>query len=93
LHSPLETYPLTLFDHSGSGFETGPGGNLVRTRDQAEQSRNFVALKNTMEKKTPIAVVAGKKQVAKRKGKTPGTLRPFSFLFFDTNYSASSVWE
>ncbi|KAI0393406.1 hypothetical protein F5Y17DRAFT_466948 [Xylariaceae sp. FL0594] len=56
----------------GSGFDKGPDGNLIRTADQSEVTKNYVVLRNTMTTKTPIAIIAGKKLVVKAKGKTPG---------------------
>jgi len=46
-----------------------------------------------MDGKTPIAVIAGKQQVAKKQGKTPGIPSLSLSLFIDTKYLTSSVRE
>ncbi|KAI1433279.1 hypothetical protein GGR50DRAFT_515609 [Xylaria sp. CBS 124048] len=51
----------------GGGLKAGADGKHIRTSDQSPTDRNYVALKNAMDKSEPIGVVIGKKAVDKGK--------------------------
>ncbi|KAI0182933.1 hypothetical protein EV127DRAFT_353860 [Xylaria flabelliformis] len=51
----------------GSGLKLGTDRKRIRTEDQKDTSKNYVALKNSMEIGKPIGIVVGKQQ-AEQKG-------------------------